>query len=97
MSSQQTDLAEVFYSYALQDDELQQELEKHQIKAKEAQAKYYNKNHTSIEYNIGKIVLLSAKNISTIQPSKKLGHRQLSPFEVTKQIGKQAYKLKLPP
>ena len=29
MSSQQTDLAEVFYSYALQDDELQQELEKH--------------------------------------------------------------------
>ena len=42
------------------------------------------------------MVLLSAQNLQTTQPSKKLGHWWLGPFEVKKRIGKQAYQLKLP-
>ena len=41
-------------------------------------------------------MLLLSQNIQTTQPSKKLSHCRLGPFEVVKHIGKQAYKLKLP-
>jgi hypothetical protein len=67
---------------------IRQELEECWIKTKESQAKYYNKNHTPIEYNIGEWVLLSAANIITTQPSKKLAHRRLGAFKVKRRIGK---------
>jgi hypothetical protein len=76
---------------------IRQELEECWIKTKESQAKYYNKNHTPIEYNIGEWVLLSAANIITTQPSKKLAHRRLGAFKVKRRIGRQAYELDLPP
>jgi hypothetical protein len=75
---------------------LRGELEDRWRDAKEAQAKYYNKRHTPIEYSVGELVLLSSQNIQTTQPSKKLGHRRLGPFEVERRVGKQAYQLKLP-
>ena len=71
-------------------------LEDHWCETKEAQAKYYNKHHTPIEYSEGEMVLLLSQNIQTMQPSKKLGHHRLGPFKVVKRMGKQAYKLKLP-
>jgi hypothetical protein len=76
---------------------IRQELEECWIKTKESQAKYYNKNHTPIEYNIGEWVLLSAANIITTQPSKKLAHRRLGAFKVKRRIGRQAYELDLLP
>ena len=64
--------------------------------AKEAQATYYNARHKPQEFSIGQLVLLSARNIRTRRPNKKLDHRWLGPFEVEAIIGKQAYRLKLP-
>jgi hypothetical protein len=77
--------------------ELRKELESAWRRTKEAQAKGYNQRHLPVQYTVGERVLLSAKNIKTTQPSKKLSHRWLGPFEVTQRIGKQAYQLKLPP
>jgi hypothetical protein len=42
------------------------------------------------------MVLLLVENLKTTQPSKKLAHRRIGPFEVIKRYSKQAYKLKLP-
>ena len=64
--------------------------------AKEAQTTYYNARHKPQEFSIGQLVLLSARNIRTRRPNKKLDHRWLGPFEVEAIIGKQAYRLKLP-
>ena len=76
--------------------QLRKELERRWEEAKETQAKYYNKRHTPIEYSVSELVLLSAQNIKTAQPSKKLGHHRLGPFEIEERIRKQAYRLKLP-
>ena len=65
---------------------IKQELEKRWRDTKDAQAKYYNKHYKLIEYNVGELVLLSSKNISTTQPSKKLGACRLRPFEVLERI-----------
>jgi hypothetical protein len=72
------------------------ELEKHWQNAKALQAKYYNQKHTAKEYNVGEEVWLSAKNIRTVRPSKKLDHRFLGPFRIIERIGRQAYRLDLP-
>lgn len=72
------------------------ELEKAWLKAKESQAKWYNKNHRPIEFKVKDLVLLSSKNIRTVRASKKLDHRFLGPFKIEKRIGKQAYRLALP-
>lgn len=76
--------------------DLRKELEVTWAKTKEAQAKYYNKRHQPNQYSVGELVLLSAKNIRTTQPSKKLGHKYLGPFAILERIGRQAYRLDLP-
>jgi hypothetical protein len=63
--------------------------------AAEYQAKYYNKNYTPKEYNVGNWVLLSSKNIMIPRPSKKLDYRFLRPFQIWELIGKQLYQLML--
>ena len=77
--------------------ELRKELEEAWKRSKEAQVRGYNKIHKPMQYAVGERVWLSAKNIRTTQPSRKLGHRWLGPYEITERIGKQAYRLKLPP
>ena len=59
------------------------------------QAKYYNSNHITRTFKEGDKVLLRSLNIRTLQPKKKLDHRQLGPFEVLENISTQAYKLDL--
>jgi hypothetical protein len=72
-------------------------LEERLRKAIEYQAKPYNAKHTPKHFAMGDYVLLSSKNIKMNRPSKKLDHRFLGPFQIIKIIGKQAYKLALPP
>jgi hypothetical protein len=47
------------------------------------------------EYAVDDSVWLSAKNIRTKRPSKKLDRKYYGPFPITEQIGMQAFKLKL--
>ncbi|EDN07175.1 hypothetical protein HCAG_03706 [Histoplasma mississippiense (nom. inval.)] len=64
-------------------------------RAQERQAEYYNRKHLPMKFSIGDQVLLSAKNIKTTRPCKKLSERWLGPFQIIRVVGKQAYELKL--
>ena len=60
-------------------------------------AKQYDKHHINKSFRIGDEVYLQAKNIKTIRPNVKLDHQQLGPFTIINTVGKQSYKLQLPP
>jgi hypothetical protein len=59
------------------------------------QQTYANKQMQPKEYAIGDSVWLSAKNIRTRRPSRKLDLKYYGPFPIMERIGKQAYKLRL--
>src|SRR3979490_2131693 len=66
-------------------------------KAKDYMARYYNQRRIPApEYHVGNRVFLGASNIRTTPPSRKLGHRYLSPYVIQSQVGKHSYKLQLP-
>jgi hypothetical protein len=58
-------------------------------------AKYYNKKHKDISYNVGDEVLLSSRNIRTRRACKKLNNRFIGPFRVMKKVSRNIYKLNL--
>ena len=62
-----------------------------------SQAKYYNENHKPQTFKNGERVALSTKYLKLKQTSKKLNPRFIGPFRVAEAIGKQAYRLHLPP
>jgi RNase H-like domain found in reverse transcriptase/Reverse transcriptase (RNA-dependent DNA polymerase)/Integrase zinc binding domain/Chromo (CHRromatin Organisation MOdifier) domain len=67
-------------------------------KAKDDMAKYYNRHRTSVpEFLPGDKVFLDASDIKTTRPSDKLAHRFLGPYVVERKVGRNAYRLKLPP
>ncbi len=43
------------------------------------------------------MVYLDSSNIHTTRPSRKLSHRRLGPYLISRRIGKLAYRLILPP
>ena len=65
-------------------------------KSVDLQAKYYNKKHRDIEFNVGELVLLSTRNLKMKGIPEKLKKRFVGPFKAEQQIGQQAYKLSLP-
>ena len=65
--------------------------------AAELQKRYHDKHATPLHFAVGDQVLLSAKNIKTKRPHKKLDNKWMGPFTVTERRGKQAYVLNLPP
>jgi hypothetical protein len=67
------------------------------VKAKDDMARYYDRRRgpTPI-FKPGDKVYLDASDIQTTRPSKKLSHRQLGPFPIERQVGTNAYRLKLP-
>jgi hypothetical protein len=69
----------------------------HLRNASESQKKYYDQKHKPVHFKIGQEVMLSAKNIKQLRPSRKLSDKYLGPFKVKEVIGKQAYKLALTP
>ena len=60
------------------------------------QAKYYNKKHRDIEFDVGELVLLSTRNLKMKGIPEKLKKRFVGPFKIEERIGQQAYKLSLP-
>ena len=67
-------------------------------KSKEDMALYNNQKWTPApEFKAGDMVFLDASNIQTTQPSCKLSHRRLGPFQIDSQVGNSAYWLCLPP
>uniref|UniRef100_A0A0W0EWK0 Tf2-1-like SH3-like domain-containing protein n=1 Tax=Moniliophthora roreri TaxID=221103 RepID=A0A0W0EWK0_MONRR len=65
---------------------------------KEKMKETYEKGKRKVhEFKVGDNVWLAAKDINIHQASRKLGSRQLGPFEVLKRIGDLDYHLKLPP
>jgi Chromo (CHRromatin Organisation MOdifier) domain len=61
-------------------------------------ALYYNRRRSPApDFQPGDLVWLDHSDIKTTRPSAKLAHRRLGPFAVERQVGKGAYKLKLPP
>ena len=69
----------------------------HLAKAQELQRKYYNRTTTPKHFDVGDKVLLSAKNIHTRRPHRKLDSKWFGPFEIKSRKGMQAYELILPP
>ena len=67
------------------------------IKAAETMKTFYDKKRADARnYDKGDKVWLEGSNITTMQPSKKLGEKRYKPFEVLGKDGLTAYCLKLP-
>jgi hypothetical protein len=64
--------------------------------AQQRQAAQYNRNKVDLQLSPGQLVLLSTKNLRS-GPFQKLQPRWIGPFRVDKHIGKNAFKLILPP
>jgi hypothetical protein len=59
-------------------------------------ALYYNGKHQiGPDFEKGEKIYLLHRNIKTKQPSIKLDHQKLGPFEIEEQLGPIGYKLKL--
>ena len=68
-------------------------------KATDSHKKYYDAKHKASRFKVKEKVLLSAKYVRQLRPSRKLSDKYLGPFEILEIKGEhgQAYKLKLPP
>jgi hypothetical protein len=65
-------------------------------KTKDNMSKYYDQHHQpQPEYQVGDEVLLNARNIQTVRPTRKLAHKLCEPFRILARIGKSAYRLEL--
>jgi hypothetical protein len=63
---------------------------------KDNMGKYYDQYHQpQPEHQVGDEVLLNAKNIWTVSPTRKQVHKLYAPFRILAQIGKSAYRLEL--
>jgi len=66
-------------------------------KAQEDMMRYYNQRRSPAPvFQPGDQVYLDASDIKMTRPSPKLSHRRLGPFEIERQVGPLAYRLKLP-
>jgi len=66
-------------------------------KVQEDMVRYYNRRRSPTPvFKPGDWVYLDALDIKTTCPSPKLSYHRLGPFEVERQVGPSAYRLKLP-
>jgi hypothetical protein len=67
------------------------------VKSKDDMARYYNQRRSAApKYKPGDKVYLDASDIQTTRPSRKLSHKRLGPFPIERQVGNNAYRLRLP-
>lgn len=60
-------------------------------------ARFYDAHHADAPvYKVGDKVWLDAKDIKTKRPTKKFDDKWYGPFEITKVVNRNAYKLRLP-
>ena len=64
--------------------------------AYKSQKEYHDRHTSRMLFAPGEKVWLSAKNIRTTRPCKKLDYKRHGPFTVLKAVGRQAYRLDLP-
>ena len=77
--------------------ELRESLSKRWQSLAESQAKTYNKKHQLQTFREGDLVMLSAKNLKIKKPNRKLLDKAVGLFRIRACIGKQAYRLAMPP
>ena len=66
-------------------------------KAQKDMALYYNRRRSPAPtYEPGDLVYVSAEDITTTRPSKKLSNRWLGPWKVVRKVGSMAYRVELP-
>jgi hypothetical protein len=58
--------------------------------------RYYDIYRQSKEFGIRDMVWLKTNNIRTRQECKKLDHKKVGPYKITRQFGPLAYQLDLP-
>ena len=76
--------------------DLMRELKTNLAESQELQNLYHNKHVKERTYRPGESVRFSGKHVKT-KRNPKLEHKYLGPFEILEAVGKQAYRLKLPP
>src|SRR5437762_1515114 len=73
---------------------LREELRENLSIARERMRKFHDKKkEPQPDFQVGDKVLLNAKNIKTLRPSKKLDHRMRGPWTIIKRVGPRAFKL----
>ncbi|SPC67498.1 uncharacterized protein UHOD_11759 [Ustilago sp. UG-2017b] len=85
-------------SYADQLKQLHEYVRGELDKANSQSAEQFNKHQLpSPQFQPGDRVWLSANNIRSLRPTKKLDYRRLGPFPISEVISSHAYRLQLPP
>jgi hypothetical protein len=75
---------------------VRRDMEANWARAVKSQASYHNQRTRPQTYCVGDMVYLSARNIRTRRPNKKLDHKYHGPYKVLTLVGTQAYRLQLP-
>ncbi|SOV05179.1 uncharacterized protein UDID_17861 [Ustilago sp. UG-2017a] len=85
-------------SYAEQLKQLHEYVRGELVKANSQLAEQFDKHQLPApQFRPGDRVWLSAVNIRSLRPTKKLNYRRLGPFSVSEIISSHAYRLQLPP
>ncbi|SOV04760.1 uncharacterized protein UDID_17177 [Ustilago sp. UG-2017a] len=85
-------------SYADQLKQLHEYVRGELVKANSQSAEQFDKRRLPApQFRPGDRVWLSADNIRSLRPTKKLDYRRLGPFSVSEIISSHAYRLQLPP
>ncbi|SOV07457.1 uncharacterized protein UDID_18912 [Ustilago sp. UG-2017a] len=86
------------HSYADQLKQLHEYVRGELVKANSQSAEQFDKHRLpSPQFQPGDRVWLSADNIRSLRPTKKLDYCQLGPFSINEVISSHAYRLQLPP
>ena len=63
--------------------------------AQDDMARHANRKRSDVSFDEGDSIWLTTKNLTTERPSRKLDHKNVGPFKVTKLVG-SSYRLELP-
>ena len=77
-------------------EEIREELRMTLLDAQERMRRHYDgKREPQPNFQVGDKVMLNAKNIQTLQPSKKLDHWMCGPWTIIKHVGPRVFQLDL--